>query len=125
MATPSERRTFVSAGAILFGVISVLSVSTTFPTDEGARQDTNGQIQEQGGAKPHIIPRPGEGAKPQQAGDRGGWLQLTLAGLLFTSVLGGAAYLVWWSRRARLGHGRPSRSLSRRPRTNVEASAGP
>lgn len=115
----SERRAFVIAGAVLFGIIAVLGVITTFTTANGPRRDTNAQLQEQGGAKPHIIPRPNEGRAPADSGDRGGWLQLGLAGLLFASVFGGMAWLVWWSRRAKQGKGRAARSLARRPRTNT------
>lgn len=114
-----ERRGFVLAGAVLFGIIAVLGVVITFTTPDGPRRDTNAQLQEQGGAKPHIIPRPSEGTAPTDSGDRGGWLQLGLAGLLFASVLGGMGWLAWWSRRAKLGKGRPARSLARRPRTNA------
>lgn len=107
------------AGGLLFGIIAVLGVITTFTVKEGPRQDTNGQLQEQGGPKPNSIPRPGEGRAPTQGGDRGGWLQLTLAGLLFGAVFGAFGWLIWWSRQAKLGKGRAARSLARRPRTNA------
>jgi hypothetical protein len=35
---------------------------------------------------PGVIPRPNEGREPQQAGDPGGWLQLTLAALVVVAV---------------------------------------
>lgn len=62
--------------------------------DDGPRQDTWGQLPEQGGAKPHIIPRPNEGQEPEEAGDRGGWAQLGLLGLIVVSMAGIAMVVV-------------------------------
>lgn len=117
--SPQDRRSFVVAGAVILGIVALLGVVSTF-LDKGPRQDT-GLVRQQDttdtaatAAKPHIIPLPGEGGrKPTDAGERGGWLQYTLAGTLFVAVLGGAAYL-WWSSRRR----HSNRSLSARPRTN-------
>lgn len=44
---------------------------------------------------------PDGGHKPTNPGDRGGWEQLALLGLLCVAFAGGAAYLVTSSRRAR------------------------
>jgi hypothetical protein len=38
------------------------------------------------GDLPGVIPRPNQGREPQQPGDPGGWLQLTLAGIVVLAV---------------------------------------
>lgn len=115
---PTDKRAFVLAGAVILGIIAILGVVTTF-MPEGPRKDTNVVLQEQGGAKPHIIPRPNDGKAPNDPGERGGALQYLLAGLLFSAVLGGGTY-VWWSGAHPRGSGEAGagRSLSRRRRTN-------
>jgi uncharacterized protein HemX len=50
-----------------------------------------------------IIPRPDSGAAPQEAGDRGGALQLALLALLVVAIGGTVLVLVRQSRRARTG----------------------
>ncbi len=40
----------------------------------------------EGGDLPGVIPRPNQGREPQQPGDPGGWLQLTLAGIVVVAV---------------------------------------
>jgi hypothetical protein len=40
----------------------------------------------EGGDLPGVIPRPNQGREPQQPGDPGGWLQLTLAGIVVLAV---------------------------------------
>ena len=60
----------------------------------GERQDTQGQLAEQGGAKPHIIPLPNSGTKPKEPGDRGGWEQFLTLGLIVVGVTG-LALLAW------------------------------
>jgi len=52
-----------------------------------------------------IIPRPGEGRAPDDAGDRGGALQTVLFVGLVVAVAGGGALLVRQSRRARAERG--------------------
>jgi hypothetical protein len=59
-----------------------------------------------GGNKPdvpvqHMIPRPNSGQKPEDAGDRGGSLQLGLLGLVCVVLAGGTLHVVRLSRRAR------------------------
>jgi hypothetical protein len=49
----------------------------------------------------HIIPRPNSGQKPEDAGDRGGALQLALLGLVVVVLAGGTLHVVRQSRRAR------------------------
>lgn len=58
-----------------------------------------------GAEAPQIIPRPDVGAEPEEAGDRGGALQLALLGLLVVAIGGAVLLLVHQSQRARNGSG--------------------
>ena len=49
----------------------------------------------------HIIPRPNSGQKPEDAGDRGGSLQLALLGLVCVVLAGGTLHVIRLSRKAR------------------------
>jgi hypothetical protein len=49
----------------------------------------------------HIIPRPDSGQKPEDAGDRGGSLQLALLGLVCVTLAAGTAHVIRTSRKAR------------------------
>ncbi len=83
----SKRYLILSAAALaLVLIIGVVVVAVT--SDTGPRHDTQGQLTEQGGDKPHIIPRPGDGHAPETPGERGGWEQLTLFGLMLAAMLG-------------------------------------
>lgn len=62
------------------------------PTVAGAQDDP--VVTDDGG----IVPKPNSGRAPEEAGDRGGALQLGLAGLLVVAIGGGAWHL---SRQAR------------------------
>ena len=98
----AERRTYWIAGIVLFGSIAVMTTITLFTSPSvGPRKDTQGQLQEQGGPKPHIIPRPGDGHAPEHPNDRGGWQQFMALGLIVAAVgtIGGLAWRS--SRRAR------------------------
>ncbi len=112
----SERRSYWIAGIVLVLAIAALTTITVLTTSYGPRQDTQVQLEEQGGAKPHIIPRPGEGEAPKHANDRGGWQQLLVLGLLVTGV-GTVGGLAWRSsRRARANATGPNPPLTgRRP----------
>lgn len=67
---------------------------TAVMIDDGPRRDTWGQLTEQGGYKPHIIPRPNEGRPPEDPGDRGGWAQFMVLGLIVVSVGGIATVII-------------------------------
>lgn len=83
-----DRRTVVlSALVLLVAIVGGTALVAAF-VDDGPRKDTWGQLEEQGGAKPHIIPRPNEGRAPEEPGDRGGWAQLSLLGLIVVAVVG-------------------------------------
>jgi hypothetical protein len=91
----NDRRQFWIAGLViglsLLAVAVIVSVASDKPS---TRQDSQGQLQEQGGAKPHIIPLPNSGHAPERPGDRGGWEQyMTLA--LIVAGVGLVALLVW------------------------------
>lgn len=57
-----------------------------------------------------IIPEPNSGEAPEEAGDRGGGLQLAVFGLVVAALAGGAGAVVVQSRRARRELGQPSAS---------------
>ena len=98
----NERRQYWIAGTLLFVVIVGLIVISAL-TASGPRRDTANTLQEQGGAKPHIIPRPNEGQAPKHPNDRGGAEQFLVLGLIVAGV-GCVGGLVWRSsRRARAG----------------------
>lgn len=98
-----DRRTVILSAVILAVAIVGGTAVVAALVDDGPRQDTQGQLTEQGGAKPHIIPRPNEGREPQDPGDRGGWAQLTLLGVIVVSVIGIAVVVVRGSAGARAG----------------------
>lgn len=71
----------ILAIAIIGGTVAVAAF-----VDDGPRRDTQAQLAEDGGAKPHIIERPNSGRAPENPGDRGGWEQLALLGLIVVAV---------------------------------------
>ena len=84
---------------MIVGGIVAVSVSV----DDGPRRDTQGQLEEAGGAKPHIIERPNSGKPPENPGDRGGWEQLGLLALIVVAVVGIGYAAVRGGRKARAG----------------------
>lgn len=52
-------------------------------------------------SSPAIIPQPNSGEEPEEAGDRGGWAQLTLLGLLVVTLVGIGFVVARGSRRSR------------------------
>ena len=96
-----SRRTLVLS-ALALGLVLVLGVAiVALTTDPGPRQDTQGQLREAGGSKPHIIPRPGEGHAPKNPGDPGGWEQLTLFAVMLGGMVGIGVVIFWGGRKAR------------------------
>lgn len=111
-----ERRAIVRAGLAFFGALVVLiavaalfsrsagdapsTTTTTFACDPGDSVCLAAQ-QERG--RPGIIPEPGSGAEPDEAGDRGGALQIAVFVLLVAGVGAIVALVVRSSRRARTG----------------------
>jgi hypothetical protein len=66
------------------------------PAMAAGPQDTSPDVPVQ-----HIIPRPNSGQKPEDAGDRGGSLQLVLLGLVCVVLVGGTIHVIRLSRKAR------------------------
>ena len=90
-----DRRQFWIAGLVLGLSLLAVTVLVSVAADKpSTRKDTQGQLQEQGGAKPHIIPLPNSGHAPESPGDRGGWQQFMTLGLIVGGV-GLVALLVW------------------------------
>ena len=81
-----DRRTLVLSALVLGLVLTAGVIFVALTVDSGTRKDTQGQLQEDGGAKPHIIPLPNSGTAPKNPGDRGGWEQLMLFGLMTVGV---------------------------------------
>lgn len=63
------------------------ATTTTLPTDNRSLGD--------------IIPTPNSGSEPEDPGDRGGWLQVTLFFAILATIIGIAVAVWWQSKRAR------------------------
>jgi hypothetical protein len=91
--------------ALLLVAVAALAllVPAAHAQEGPAQRSVDGSIDTSGEPlpEPHIIPRPNEGHKPIDAGDRGGGLQLGLLALMVAAVSGGVAYGVHESRKAR------------------------
>ena len=100
----SERRQFWIAGLVLGLSLVAVTVIVSIASDKpSTRQDTQGQQQEQGGAKPHIIPLPNSGHEPESSGDRGGWEQIMTLGLIVAGVALVAVFVWRGTRKPRSG----------------------
>lgn len=98
-----ERRSFLLAGLLLLGVILLGVLVVTVTTDGSATNDPRTEEIREGETRPGIIPRPGEGTAPEQPGDRGGWEQLALFGLILVGLAVIAFVVVRGTKRARGG----------------------
>lgn len=89
-----DRRTVVLSAVLL--VVAIVGGTALVATlaDDGPRRDPAEQLTDAGAPAPAIIPRPNEGRPPEDPGDRGGWAQLVLLGLIVTSVAGIAVVVV-------------------------------
>lgn len=111
----SERRGILAAAGSFFGILVVLVIvaivasgdagdertTATVATTPCAEDDAACQAARQSGERPGIIPKPGEGTAPQNPGDRGGWEQLTLLGIIVVVIGGIATYVIRSGRRTR------------------------
>ncbi|NLD77095.1 MAG: hypothetical protein GX643_10555 [Acidimicrobiales bacterium] len=71
--------------------------------DSDSISDPTVEVDEMGQPKPQIIPKPNSGKAPEDPGDRGGWAQLGLLGLIVVTV-GGVTYgIVRGTKRSRAG----------------------
>ncbi len=93
----------VAAGALL--ALALLVVVAAEPVPAGAQ---DGEVPTQ-----DIIPEPNSGEAPDEAGDRGGGLQLAVFALVVAAIVGGGAYVALQARRAREDRGQPSGSSAR------------
>ena len=110
---PQERRKLVIAGALFFGaLLAVIAVVALFSGDAGderpdattvpcAAGDTECRIAQQSAERPGIIPLPGEGTEPREAGDRGGIEQVAVLVVMIAGVGLVILLVVRSSRRAR------------------------
>ena len=98
-----DRRTIIASAALLTVAICGGIIWVAATADSGPRRDTQGQQQEDGGDKPHIIDRPNSGHAPTNPGDRGGWEQLSLLGLIVAAIVGLAVVVFRGGSRARAG----------------------
>lgn len=98
-----DRRTVILSAVILAVAIVGGTAVVAALVDDGPRQDTQGQLTEQGGAKPHIIPRPGEGQAPSAPNERGGSEQLALFGLVLAAMAGIGVVIFRGGKTARAG----------------------
>lgn len=119
-----NRRSYLLAGLVLGLVILVGVIAVAATTDVGPRRDTQGQTGEDGGAKPHIIPRPGDGVAPQNPGDRGGWEQLALFGVMATAMAGIGVVIFRGGRNARTGRQEWLAKAGATPSGRVETTDG-
>jgi hypothetical protein len=102
MAGPVQytRKSFVLAGLAMAGmlIVGVILVAVYYSGNNAPMGDTNtpitavvdpvtGQTVPPAAERPSSIPRPNTGKGPQDAGDPGGWEQLTLFGLLAAGML--------------------------------------
>jgi hypothetical protein len=90
--------------SLLLAAAVVLAVTLSFGAGGGAAAQpgaTTSTLPTDNRELGEIIPRPNQGMAPRDAGDPGGWLQVSLFFLLCAAVFG-MALAVWWiSRRAR------------------------
>jgi hypothetical protein len=77
-----DRRTMVIAAAVLFGVIALGVLGTALLSDPGPPSAETPAA----GQPPSIIVKPNSGAAPEDSGDRGGWEQLALLGLMVSAI---------------------------------------
>ena len=78
-----DRRTLVISALVLFGAIAIGILAIAAFSDPG--EPTPRAPGEQ--VKPNALERPNQGAAPQNPGDRGGWEQLAILGLIIVAVV--------------------------------------
>jgi hypothetical protein len=83
----------VALGLAAVGLVLVMAAG---PALAAGAQDNAPDVPVQ-----HMIPRPDSGQKPEDAGDRGGSLQLALLGLVCVVLAGGTIHVIRLSRKAR------------------------
>jgi hypothetical protein len=96
-----DRRTVVLSAVLLAVAIVGGTALVATLADDGPARDPAEQLTDEAAPRPRIIPRPNEGRAPEEPGDRGGWAQLTLLGLIVVSLAGIAVVVVRGSGAAR------------------------
>lgn len=82
----------LSLAALSLGTPAVpVSAASTTPPTTAATLQTSPPLERDLSDCISAVPQPGCGFKPQQPGDRGGWLQWTLFGLMLTGI----AFIGW------------------------------
>ena len=77
-------------------LLALVVVATLGLAAPAVAQDGRGDVPTQ-----DIIPEPGSGETPDEAGDRGGALQLLLLGIVVVAVAGGGWHIARQARRGR------------------------
>jgi uncharacterized protein HemX len=111
------RPALVRPAAVALLALTLLVVVAADPVPAGAQ---DGEVPTQ-----DIIPEPNSGEAPDEAGDRGGSLQLAVFALVVAAIVGGGAYVALQARRAREGRGQPSASSARMASQAATPSTNP
>jgi hypothetical protein len=91
----------VTARRALASLVLVAGLLCTAPRPASAQDGDATTTTASAVAPQEIIPQPNSGTPPQEAGDRGGALQLGLLALVVAAIGGGVLVVVRQSRRAR------------------------
>ena len=98
-----DRRAVIAAAVILavaiVGGVTIVALKAREPSAAEIKRNNA----EANDGPPSIIVAPNTGAKPQDGGDRGGWEQLTIFGLILASMVGLGFVVFLGSRRQRAG----------------------
>lgn len=89
-------------GVLLMALLLISTLATATPALAQDPPSSSGEVPTQ-----EIVPKPNSGEAPDEAGDRGGALQLGLLALVVVAVGLAVANLVRQSRRARTGGPQP------------------
>ncbi|HEX2575064.1 MAG TPA: hypothetical protein VHK88_01860 [Aquihabitans sp.] len=99
-----DRRTLVLS-ALVLAVVIVGGVAIVALTSDGGDQRAN-EVQEGEIPPAEAIPQPGRGRAPERPGDRGGWEQLAILGVIVIAVTGIGLVIFRGGRRARADRAR-------------------
>lgn len=99
----ANRRTIILSAIVLMVAIigGVTAVALLSDGDTGRDTAIETSAEGQPDAKPRSIPKPNEGRAPEDAGDRGGWAQLSLLVLIVASISGIGVKVVRGSKTSR------------------------
>lgn len=85
-----DRRVVIASAAVLIGalLLGVAVVALTYDPEPTSTTTTLVGESPGAAAAPGIIPKPNSGTAPEKPGDRGGWEQLALMGLILVALVG-------------------------------------